>query len=72
MARKNIVVVESDLSGEPIEDEDEWVVVSIRFENDPEKDVYELDAKAREVQNLMNVARTRKRKGPLPKKNVGQ
>jgi hypothetical protein len=68
MSRKSIVVVESDLSGEPIQDKGEWVVVSIRFESDPEKDVYELDAKAGEVQNLMDVARTRKRKGPLPTK----
>lgn len=68
MSRKNVVVVESDLSGEPIQDKAEWVVVSIRFESDPDKDVYELDAKAREVQNLVDVARTRKRKGPRPTK----
>jgi hypothetical protein len=67
VARKNVVVVDSDVSGESIEDQGEWVVITIRFARDPEKEVYELDAKAGEVQNLMNVARTRKRKGPLPR-----
>jgi hypothetical protein len=68
MARKNVVVVQSDLSGESIDDQGEWVVVTIRFERDQEKDVYELDAKAGEVQNLIDVARTRKRKGPAPRR----
>jgi hypothetical protein len=64
MTRKNVVVVESDLSGESIDDQEEWVVVTIRFERHPARDIYELDAKAGEVQNLIDVARTRKRKGP--------
>jgi hypothetical protein len=68
VTRRNVVVVDSDVSGESIEDQNEWVVVTIRFERDAEKDVYELDAKATEVQNLINVARTRKRKGPPPRK----
>jgi hypothetical protein len=68
VSRKNVVVVESDVSGESIENQDEWVVVTIRFERDPEKDIYELDAKVGEVQNLMNVARTRKRRGPAPRR----
>jgi hypothetical protein len=68
VARKNVVVVDSDLSGESIEDQSEWVVVTIRFERNPEKDVYELDAKETEVQNLIDVARTRKRKGPTPRR----
>jgi hypothetical protein len=68
MARKNVVVVDSDLSGESIDDQGDWVVVTIRFQRDPERDVYELDAKAGEVQNLIDVARPRKRKGPAPRR----
>ena len=69
MARHVITRYVSDISGQDVED-GKGVSITLKFEDDPRRPWYQLDASEDEVKNLLEVAREIPRKGRVPAKNM--